>query len=94
MLAPSLERVDALLADQRARLTAVIAGDAWPEIKSMARRYLAKVEHWQGVRPGARDLALGEMGPNQYGASIDDVCRQSALSEHRVESLQCRKMVG
>lgn len=74
---PRLTRANALLADQHARLSAVTVGTAPPEVKSMARHYLAKVRTWQGHPEASRDLCLGAMGPNGYGPAIDDVCKQA-----------------
>lgn len=72
-----LERADARLADQQARLAAVIASDTHPTIRHLAKHYLAKVESWQRTPNAARDLCLGAMGPNGYAPSIDDVCAQA-----------------
>lgn len=89
-----LQRANALLSDQHTRLSAVIAGNAPPEVKSLARNYLAKVESWQRVPEAARDLALGMMGGNDYGPAIDDVCRQADFHTlgSAVESLSLEEM--
>ncbi len=80
-----LERADAMLADQQARLVAVIASDTHPTIHHLAKHYLAKVESWQRQPDGARDLCLGLMGPNGYAPAIDDVCWQAEFHTRPIE---------
>ena len=86
---PRLVRADALIAEQRAKLEAVIAGSAWPEIKSQARHYLAKVAYWERQPEQARESALGELGGNAYGVSIDDVVRQAQMAAAIDQSRAC-----
>jgi hypothetical protein len=74
---PRLTRANIMLADQYARLSAVIAGPVPREVRSLAEHYLAKVRYWMSQPEAARDLCLGELGENQYGPSIDAVCAQA-----------------
>lgn len=71
------DRAEALLREQREKLEAVIASDAYPTTRHLAKHYLAKVASWQRQPPAARVLCLGLMGPNGYGPAIDDVCWQA-----------------
>lgn len=81
-----LTRANALLASQHAKLSAVLASPAPPEVRSLARRYLAKVRHWQAEPEAARVIALGLLGKNGLGPAVDDVCRQAAFHASRVEA--------
>lgn len=97
MLAPSLERVDALLADQPDLAV------AWERAFGWARRPEPSVEDFAKAEKLADEFGA-DRGPNwardhranavHQFAMLEMGKRQSALCEHRVESLQCRKMVA
>lgn len=75
-----LERADALIAECRSKLEGVIAGEAWPEIKSQALNYLRVVEFWARQPDGSRDGALGDLGPNGRAPGIDDIVKQAEFA--------------